>query len=601
MAQEHSDTLEVCRSSSPNGTLYSLKSQERLKSHAESFNGLLSLIPAKYYYGEDTSVCHVLVLLALSHSAANPMSYFQDQWQRKKQTKDQARAAKLAKLDPDNAKSAKDVLDEQAASDRKRKREEDEDGLEVEGIEPETPIMASTKKGKQSKKQKREENGASISPSQSKSKASGVNSNSQFDPETEKKAKAEKRREKKERKKAKDEAKAAKIRAKKERKAQEAALVEDSKDAAGVRDASGEEEEAEEHEGHVADIEMEDLVDDSKNDASSTATPSTARSPAFDTSATHSGSSSISSITAPTADDLRPQKLNVSNAPKETSQIPKPNPEELKARLTQRIEALRRSRHADGLNGAPARTRQELIESRRQKEEARRAHKKALRLKAKEAERLAQAETIARGSPLLSNSPLLSPGSPLTPSSSDLTTSFSFNRIAFPSSTANTNAHATPTLTTILTPKTKPKGPSDPHTALLSAQKRESHLSSLSESQRADISEKETWLNARKRAHGERIRDDTSLLKKTLKRKEKAKKKSEKEWGERIEGVKKGQEIRQKKREGNLKKRREEKGKGGGGKGKGKKAGGKKRPGFEGSFRAKAPAAAAAAAGAKRK
>ena len=30
--------------------------QERLKSHAKSFDGLLSLIPAKYYYGEDTSV-----------------------------------------------------------------------------------------------------------------------------------------------------------------------------------------------------------------------------------------------------------------------------------------------------------------------------------------------------------------------------------------------------------------------------------------------------------------------------------------------------------------------------------------------------------------
>ena len=55
--------------------------------------------------------------------------------------------------------------------------------------------------------------------------------------------------------------------------------------------------------------------------------------------------------------------------------------------------------------------------------------------------------------------------------------------------------------------------------------------------------------------------------------------------------MKKGQEGRQKKREMNLAKRREEKGKKGGGKG---KKGGKKRPGFEGSFRAKAPSAAAA-------
>jgi hypothetical protein len=38
------------------GELTALK--ERLRSHAQAFDGLLSLIPAKYYYGEeDTSVC----------------------------------------------------------------------------------------------------------------------------------------------------------------------------------------------------------------------------------------------------------------------------------------------------------------------------------------------------------------------------------------------------------------------------------------------------------------------------------------------------------------------------------------------------------------
>lgn len=31
--------------------------QERLRSHAQAFDGLLSLIPAKYYYGDDNSVC----------------------------------------------------------------------------------------------------------------------------------------------------------------------------------------------------------------------------------------------------------------------------------------------------------------------------------------------------------------------------------------------------------------------------------------------------------------------------------------------------------------------------------------------------------------
>jgi len=31
--------------------------QDRLRDHAEAFDGLLSLIPAKFYYGKDNSVC----------------------------------------------------------------------------------------------------------------------------------------------------------------------------------------------------------------------------------------------------------------------------------------------------------------------------------------------------------------------------------------------------------------------------------------------------------------------------------------------------------------------------------------------------------------
>ena len=103
------------------------------------------------------------------------------------------------------------------------------------------------------------------------------------------------------------------------------------------------------------------------------------------------------------------------------------------------------------------------------------------------------------------------------------------------------------------------------------------------------------WLNAKKRAHGERVKDDTNLLKKALKRKEKQKGKSEREWKEREDAVVKGKEMKQKKREANLAKRREEKG---GSKGKKKHHGGgggggggasnkkkKNRPGFEGRFR----------------
>ena len=123
----------------------------------------------------------------------------------------------------------------------------------------------------------------------------------------------------------------------------------------------------------------------------------------------------------------------------------------------------------------------------------------------------------------------------------------------------------------------KSKGPSDAKTALLAAEKQKARLNGLDDLKRASLEEKDIWLNARKRINGEKIRDDVSLLKKSLKREEKAKSKSEREWNERTEGVRKGKEARQKKREDNLAKRKEEKG------GKGRKTGaGVKKKTFKG-------------------
>lgn len=66
--------------------------EERLRTHTSSFDGLLSLIPSKYY--ED---------------AADG----DEQWRKKKQTKEEKRKAKRAKLDPSNqtASQAKEVQD----------------------------------------------------------------------------------------------------------------------------------------------------------------------------------------------------------------------------------------------------------------------------------------------------------------------------------------------------------------------------------------------------------------------------------------------------------------------------------------------------------
>lgn len=448
---------------------------------------------------------------------------------------------------------------------RKRKREEDEVS-EVEGVELEKPMQGLKKPEKQSKKQKRENKAAE--------------SNNTIEPGTQlasvKKTDAEKKREKRERKRSKEQAKMAKAEAKKAKKKQQAEVEEISE---GDSDAAHSDRDDDPQTGDIDHIDVGGILDEPQKQPPSTATPSpTPQSPAFDASAGHSGSSSISSIAPPTTvEDSQPEKPTIK------LKLPKTDPDELKARLLLRIEELRAARKADGLNGAPAKNRQELMEARRRKEEQRKAHKKELRQKAKEEEERQRQLTISRGSPLLSPAS----GSNAVPSPlgkhSASADNFSFGRITF-----SNNQIADPTLSTALS-LPKAKGPQDPHTALQAAEKKEARIASLDDAKRDDIEEKELWLNARKRAHGERIRDDTSLLKKTLKRKDKQKKKSEKEWNDRIEGVQKSQAMRQKKRESNLAKRREEKGSKGKKKGPSKKGKPKARPGFEGSFRAKAP------------
>ena len=463
---------------------------------------------------------------------------------------------------------------------RKRKREEDGDQSEMDGIVTEKPKEGLKESNRKTKKQKKE-NRTQVKSAPSIN-MTGENSGyqPQADTDAPEKTKADKRREKKARQKVKEEAKVAKSQAKNARKEQEAALLEDSKVDLQLRIDSEEENDEEAPESDIDHINISGMSEVGQAPSVSTATPSPPlQSPAFDILNGLSGTSSISSIAAPTTTSEGVAADGVANESKK----PKADPEELKARLQHRIEALRAARNADGLNGNPARNRQELMEARRRKEEQRRAHKKELRNKAKEEEQSQRDLALSRGSPLLSpTSGSNAISSPLR--ESEPTNHFSFGRVAF-----EDGQRMDAGLSAIIDPK-KRKGPQDPLTAIKAAANKQARIDGLDEAKRSDIEEKELWLNARKRAQGERVRDDTSLLKKTLKRKDKAKKKSGKEWNERIEGVQKGQAIRQKKREGNIQKRKEEKGMKGkkkGAKGGAKKAKPKGRPGFEGSFRAK--------------
>jgi hypothetical protein len=520
---------------------------------------------------------------------------------KKKQTKEVKKAARKAKLNPNNHKTAKDVADER---DKKRRLEDEEAERAAAGLDgpierPGEGIKAH--KAKVPKTTKSQD----VHSKSKKDESSQPEVNGQPDTaaskEEKKQAKEAKRKEKR----------AAKVAKEASKKLAKKAKKEAANGTAPNADADDDEEEADEEEDDDEDevdttaihpdtdmdrIDMSGLVDESsqKDRASS----SRSASPALEFSPYHNERSSSTSSIAPEVEDLRQAaaaaaakqtatapatKTPAANEKHETVAEAQARREAQRARLQELIDRKRTERNADGLNGKPARSRTELIEARRQKEQQRKDKKKEIRAQEKEAVKKAEMEAhlaSLRGSPAL-GSELFAPRSRSASVSSPgvNNNSFSFGRVAF-----TDGARINSSLSGLAENTKKAKGPLDTKTALLVAEKHQARLNGLDATKRADLEEKDVWLNARKRINGEKILDDVNLLRKSLKRKEKAKKASEKAWGERTEGVKKSQEARQKKREENLAKRRDEKGGGGkkkGGTGAGvkkKKKGGK--PGF---------------------
>ncbi|KAH7192425.1 surfeit locus protein 6-domain-containing protein [Fusarium flagelliforme] len=536
--------------------------KDRLRAQSNAFDGILSLIPAKMYYGEDTS----------------------DQWNKKKQTKEEAAAARRGKLDPDSElnRNAKEVMDERAKNKRKLREMEQQDEADNdedwEDYEP-VPGVDSEKPGEGLKAAKTENN--------KKQKLAAEND------DTEPKAPAEATPSKLSRKEEKKAAKKDKKKDKKTEKTTNAEAVEtESNDAPAPtlkaqkqaakkqakspatkaqkqKEEKKEEETTNKGDGEVLpmDISGMEKEDEVSGNSSHESEP---HSPTFDTNdstaapaeTTTDPASTTTSISSTVAPSEKPKHIKL---PADTTAI--------RARLAAKIEALRAARKADGPDGKPIRTRQELIESRRKKQEARKAHKQELRMQAKLEEQRKREEA------LISNSPgIMSPAVELDENASN----FTFGRVAF-----GDGAQLSRDLGHVLT-QGKKKGPSDPKTALIKVQNQKKRLQELDAEKRADIAEKDAWLTARRRAEGEKIRDDEALLKRAVKRKEVAKKKSEKAWRERSDGVKLAQKERQRKREENLRARRDDKmlGKAGKKKKKAGAAGAKKkgRPGFEGSL-----------------
>ncbi|KAL7814777.1 SURF6 domain-containing protein [Trichoderma gracile] len=559
--------------------------QDRLRDHAKAFDGLLSLIPAKMYYGEDTS----------------------DQWKKEKQTKQEAAAARRAKLDPDSAlnRNAKEIMDERAKNKRKlREMEQDENEPEesyepVTGVEAEKPLEGLKRKNPDTPQKKPKTNGDAEAEgnAEAQDEAQDVEATPKLSRKEEKRAaKREKKAEKKAEKKLKQESGEAATPAKTPAKTPVKEATETTstpaskkqKNKKAAKEAAtpskpqptpSKSQDVNAKDSDKLDEVMQDQADgldpsldfsslQREDDGSAVSAPdSELHSPTFDSTETSNG-------TQPTTTELASTSTSISSvAPSEKPKhlkIPA-DTTALRARLAAKIEALRAARKADGTNGKPIRTRQELIEARRAKEAQRKAHKKELRQLAKEEAQKKREEALA------SNSPgVMSPNISLDDAAQG---GFAFGRVAFADGTQMSHDLG------YFLNRGKKKGPSDPKTALLKVQHEKKRIEELDAEKRQDIEEKETWLNARRRAEGEKIRDDEALLKKAVKRKEAAKKKSEKAWKERATGVAKAQHEKQKKREDNIKQRREDKllrRSGKKKKGGAKKKGG--RPGFEGSF-----------------
>lgn len=397
------------------------------------------------------------------------------------------------------------------------------------------------------------------------------------DPSQKAKEKAEKRRQKREQKKE-------KLAAKKEQEQSKKALQEQFSNTLTEQKKDAESEDEEEEEAEDVDTTAFDGEDDidaldvtGLEDEPTTADASSAQSNA---SSAPSAASSVSSIVPPTSEGADEQKPKEKQA--KAFKYDPAKQEDYRARLTAKLEQLRAARKADGPDGRPAKNRAELIEARRKKEAERKAAKKASRQVAKEdEERLKAEEALARirgasGSPSIFS----------VASTPEVESNFAFGKVAW-----SDGQQLDEKLSGFLENRKK-KGKSDVKTALEAAKKKQARISALDEAKRKEIEEKDAWLAAKKRAQGEKVFDDPKLLAKSVKRLEKEKSKSKQEWKDRITNVQKGKEMRQKKREENLRKRREEKGTKKGGKGKGKKASkpGKKvtkRPGFEGTFKAR--------------
>ncbi|CAO3641021.1 unnamed protein product [Cunninghamella blakesleeana] len=244
------------------------------------------------------------------------------------------------------------------------------------------------------------------------------------------------------------------------------------------------------------------------------------------------------------------------NEDKPVLPMPRSEMSELKRRLHERIIEQRQKRNAPG-SSSKARSREAILAERLKKKQDR---KKALKAQKEKGNKAAPEELV--------NDPTKTKNAKKMEDSVKMDGEIIFGKLDIGN-------------------QQKKKGAVDAKSQLKKIELQQQKLEKLKteDKEKAEsLMEKQEWQKAVALATGEKIKDDTTLLKKTIKRQEKAKAKSSQEWNKRIEKVKQDEQNKIKKRTDNIQKRIDAKK----ARKAGKKGGNKKaRPGFEGNSKIK--------------
>lgn len=278
----------------------------------------------------------------------------------------------------------------------------------------------------------------------------------------------------------------------------------------------------------------------------------------------------------------KPQKKQLSEEEKQEKEKRRL---ELKEKLASKIQTLREKRRAPGTkNAGPLKSREQILAERKSKQELKRQEKLKRKREEDEAE-FVEGDNADEDK------------SEGEDKSGDENDDMLFGNIVFEDGTRVTSDLSK--LRSGIAQKKK-KGPAnnDIKAHLVRLENKKRKLALMTPEEQASLKESDQWKSLMSQAEGVKVKDDEKLLRKALKRKDKQKLRSETEWKDRKQVVKDTIAARAKKREANLKARKDNKGKKGKNQPKlrkfsgvikkgGKAKDGKKRPGFEGSAKSK--------------